>query len=297
MPAKPHVRRTAHAPRLRVAVLPRLLRRPRGASARAASQTNAVRGLLDMIASLVERRRPTHLVACWDNDWRPAFRVEAIPSYKAHRVAEAGRQGRARREAGPGRPRGAGPDHRRRPRGARHRPRRLRRLRGRRRHRHAGDRISAAVCRSTSSPGDRDLFQLVDDANQVRVLYTARGGVRSPDLVDEAFLAREVRRAAPATPTPTWRCCAATPATACPGVAGIGEKTAAKLITTLRHPRRPPRRRSTAGTRPSRAPSAPVSRPPSAYLDVAPLVVARRPATRRARGRPRAPDGGRRPDA
>ena len=52
--------------------------------------TNAVRGLLDMIASLVERGRPTHLVACWDNDWRPAFRVEAIPSYKAHRVAEPG---------------------------------------------------------------------------------------------------------------------------------------------------------------------------------------------------------------
>ncbi len=52
--------------------------------------TNAVRGLLDMIASLVDRGRPTHLVACWDNDWRPAFRVEAIPSYKAHRVAEPG---------------------------------------------------------------------------------------------------------------------------------------------------------------------------------------------------------------
>ena len=51
--------------------------------------TNAVRGFLDMIASLVERGRPTHLVACWDNDWRPAFRVEAIPSYKAHRVADA----------------------------------------------------------------------------------------------------------------------------------------------------------------------------------------------------------------
>ena len=49
---------------------------------------NAVRGLLDMIATLVTDRRPTRLVACWDEDWRPAFRVEAIPSYKAHRVAE-----------------------------------------------------------------------------------------------------------------------------------------------------------------------------------------------------------------
>ena len=34
--------------------------------------------------------RPTHLVCCWDNDWRPAWRVELIPSYKAHRVAGAG---------------------------------------------------------------------------------------------------------------------------------------------------------------------------------------------------------------
>ena len=49
---------------------------------------NAVRGLLDMIAWLIADHRPTRLVACWDDDWRPAFRVEAIPTYKAHRVAE-----------------------------------------------------------------------------------------------------------------------------------------------------------------------------------------------------------------
>src|SRR5436305_1806953 len=30
---------------------------------------------------------PSHLACCWDNDWRPAWRVELIPSYKAHRVA------------------------------------------------------------------------------------------------------------------------------------------------------------------------------------------------------------------
>ncbi len=92
--------------------------------------TNAVRGLLDMIASLVERGRPTHLVACWDNDWRPAFRVEAIPSYKAHRLSDDGGEEVDDRlgvqvpiiiEALDG---------------ARHRPGRRRRLRGRRRHRH-----------------------------------------------------------------------------------------------------------------------------------------------------------------
>ena len=49
---------------------------------------NAVRGLLDIIARLVTDYEPTHFVACWDDDWRPHWRVELIPSYKAHRVAE-----------------------------------------------------------------------------------------------------------------------------------------------------------------------------------------------------------------
>ena len=51
---------------------------------------NAVRGLLDMMTRLVTARRPGRLVACWDADWRPAFRVAAIPSYKAHRQAADG---------------------------------------------------------------------------------------------------------------------------------------------------------------------------------------------------------------
>ena len=49
---------------------------------------NAVRGFIDTIASLVTREQPTRLVVCLDLDWRPAFRTDLIPSYKAHRVAE-----------------------------------------------------------------------------------------------------------------------------------------------------------------------------------------------------------------
>ena len=49
---------------------------------------NAVRGLLDFISRLVNDYRPTHLVCCWDNDWRPQWRVDLIPSYKAHRVEQ-----------------------------------------------------------------------------------------------------------------------------------------------------------------------------------------------------------------
>src|SRR6478736_10412140 len=49
---------------------------------------NAVRGFLDSVAMLVTRQRPGRLVVCLDLDWRPQFRVDRIPSYEAHRVAE-----------------------------------------------------------------------------------------------------------------------------------------------------------------------------------------------------------------
>ena len=52
---------------------------------------NAVRGLIDTLSTLVERRHPQHIVACWDNDWRPQWRVDAVPTYKAHRADQAHR--------------------------------------------------------------------------------------------------------------------------------------------------------------------------------------------------------------
>jgi 5'-3' exonuclease len=191
--------------------------------------TNAVRGFLDMIASLVERGRPSHLVACWDNDWRPAFRVEAIPSYKAHRVAGAGDEafhGETVPEAlsvqvpiivdaltalGIAR---VGVDG------------------------HEADDVIGTLATNLAGrmpvdvvTGDRDLFQLVDDANAVRVLYTARGGVRSPDLVDEAFLAEKYGVASGAAYA-DLAVLRGDASDGLPGVAGIGEKTAAKLLAT-----------------------------------------------------------------
>ena len=120
--------------------------------------------------------------------------------------------------------------------------------------------------------GDRDLFQLVDDEAQVRVLYTAKGGVRDPDLVDQGFLQSRSTASPPAPPTPTWRPCAATPATGCRGWPGIGEKTAATLIN--RYGDLATLRRALAdgdpllkGAQRARLEAA------SDYLDVAPLVV------------------------
>lgn len=51
---------------------------------------NAVRGFLDMLATLIRSRGADRMVCALDYDWRPAWRVELLPSYKAHRVAPQG---------------------------------------------------------------------------------------------------------------------------------------------------------------------------------------------------------------
>ncbi|MFS0704836.1 5'-3' exonuclease H3TH domain-containing protein [Cellulomonas sp. 179-A 9B4 NHS] len=192
---------------------------------------NAVRGLLDMIARLVTDRRPTRLVACWDDDWRPQFRVDAIPSYKAHRVAQEVPGGTAVEEvpdtlspqvpvivealAALGVARLGAPGF------------------------EADDVIGTLVARETARPageraavdvvtGDRDLFQLVDDEVPVRVLYTVKG-IKDLLVVDQALLAEKY-----AVPTGRAYADMATlrgdASDGLPGVAGIGEKTAAALI-------------------------------------------------------------------
>ena len=186
--------------------------------------TNAIRGFLDMVASLITTHQPTHFVACWDNDWRPQFRVDAIPTYKAHRLVD----GSLVEEESPddltpqvpvirdvlealGLPR-LGADGF-----------------------EADDDIGTLTARHKEDmavdvvTGDRDLFQLVDDAGPVRVIYTARGGVRDPDLVDEAFL-RTKYAVASGPAYADMAVLRGDTSDGLPGVAGIGEKTAAKLI-------------------------------------------------------------------
>ncbi len=49
---------------------------------------NAVRGSVDILAKVIGDARPSRVIACLDLDWRPAWRVALIPSYKTHRVLE-----------------------------------------------------------------------------------------------------------------------------------------------------------------------------------------------------------------
>lgn len=190
---------------------------------------NAVRGLLDMIATLVTAHRPTRLVMCWDDDWRPQFRVDAIPSYKAHRVAVEvpGTTGAeevpdtlapqvpviAEALALLGIARVGVPGY------------------------EADDVIGTLVAREVakSDPavvevitGDRDLFQLVDDSVPVRVLYTVRG-IRDLMTVDQAVL--KEKYGVPSGPAyADMAVLRGDPSDGLPGVPGIGEKTAAQLI-------------------------------------------------------------------
>ncbi len=197
---------------------------PARAEAPSGIPTNAVAGFVDMIATLVGRYRPTHVAACWDDDWRPQWRVDAIPTYKAHRVAEDAAEGEeVPDELGPqvpviaqclevlGVPKvGAA-------------------------HYEADDVIGTlahhyrGVMPVDVVTGDRDLFQLVDDASGTRVIYTACGGVRDPDVVDQGYLRTKYD-------VPTGDAYAdmavlrGDTSDGLPGVAGIGEKTAARLI-------------------------------------------------------------------
>jgi 5'-3' exonuclease len=189
---------------------------------------NAVRGLLDFISRLVTDYRPTHLACCWDNDWRPQWRVDLLPSYKAHRVEKElpkERAGGAHYEEQVPDPLEAqipiivevleafgiaivGADG------------------------YEADDVIGSLATSAGMPvdvvtGDRDLFQLVDDDAEVRVLYTARGVGKHEQVTNEVIRSKygiDGRQYA------DFAALRGDPSDGLPGVAGVGEKTAETLL-------------------------------------------------------------------
>lgn len=184
---------------------------------------NAVRGLLDMIGKLVTTYRPTHLIACWDDDWRPQWRVDLIPSYKAHRVVEIV-PGGADVEEVPD-PLEAQIPLIRRALGVLGIP-----IVGRADH--EADDIIGSLATQASLPvdivtGDRDLFQLVDDASDVRVIYTARG-MSNLEVVTDAVVVQKY--GVLPEQYADFAVLKGDASDGLPGVPGVGEKTAATLI-------------------------------------------------------------------
>ncbi|WP_411970361.1 5'-3' exonuclease H3TH domain-containing protein [Saccharothrix longispora] len=201
---------------------------PESMTAPDGTPVNAVRGFVDTITRLVTDRKAGRLVACLDADWRPAFRVDALPSYKAHRVAEAGTDGEEEvpdtltpqvpiildvlDAVGIATAEAAGYE--------------------------ADDVIGTLAVREAADPvevitGDRDLFQVVRHTpTPVRVLYLGRGWAKAELVGPEELAAKyalPVRDAGPAYAG--MSVLRGDPSDGLPGVAGIGEKTAAKLIT------------------------------------------------------------------
>lgn len=184
---------------------------------------NAARGLLDMIAKLVTTYQPSHLVACWDDDWRPQWRVDLIPSYKTHRVAEVVPDG-ADVEVVPD-PLEAQIPLIRRALGALDIP-----IVGRAEY--EADDIIGSLASQAAFPvdivtGDRDLFQLVDDATGVRVIYTARG-MSNLEVVTDAVVT--TKYGVLPQQYADFAVMRGDASDGLPGVAGVGEKTAATLL-------------------------------------------------------------------
>ncbi|AKH81474.1 5'-3' exonuclease [Streptomyces sp. CNQ-509] len=197
---------------------------PESVTAPDGTPVNAVRGLLDFISRLVADYRPDDLVACMDADWRPQWRVDLIPSYKAHRVAEEHPGEEADEEVVPdtlspqvpvieevldalGIARvGVSP--------------------------YEADDVIGTLAARAAGPvdivtGDRDLFQLVDDARGVRVVYPVKG-VGNATVMDGTAL-RE-KYGVDGSGYADLALLRGDPSDGLPGVPGIGEKTAAKLL-------------------------------------------------------------------
>jgi len=184
---------------------------------------NAVRGLLEFIGRLVADYRPSDLVCCWDNDWRPQWRVDLIPTYKAHRVEEDSE---------------VGPDVEVVPDPLQVQVPLIREVLAAfgiaviGADNHEADDVIGTLATGAGMPvevvtGDRDLFQLVDDAAGVRVLYTARG-VGNHDRVDEAWV--RAKYGIEASQYADFATLRGDTSDGLPGVKGVGEKTAAKLL-------------------------------------------------------------------
>jgi 5'-3' exonuclease len=195
---------------------------------------NALRGLLDFISRLVAAYSPSHLACCWDNDWRPAWRVELIPSYKAHRVAGAGQTVVAEMASSSDTSGEQAPDDL-----AVQVPLILAVLDSLGiavvgKDGYEADDVLGTLASTAPMPvdvvtGDRDLFQLVDDGRPVRVLYIARG-VGKHEQVDEAWV--RAKYGIPASAYVDYAIMRGDASDGLPGVAGIGDKTAASLLNS-----------------------------------------------------------------
>lgn len=179
---------------------------------------NAIRGSLDALFMFIERYQPSNIITCWDYDWRPDWRVELIDSYKTARTEEDGGSTIPDSLSDQvdvlhdllieiGMP--------------------VIGIEG-----FESDDIVSHYTRALTGPvdiisGDKDLFQLIDDSLQNRVLYIGTGFSKHTQVDDKYLLDRFGIKGSQYGDFAVLRGDASD---GLPGVKGIGEKTASSLI-------------------------------------------------------------------
>lgn len=182
---------------------------------------NAIRGFLDMSARLIATYNPNRLVICLDGDWRPSWRVELFPGYKANRLEDEESEEEAEPDTlTPQIPilldlldefgiAMVGVDD------------------------FEADDVMATYAHTHPGPtrivtGDRDLFQLVDDERDIKVAYLAKG-ISAHDLVDLSFISQKY--SIPGDRYALFATFRGDASDGLPGVKGIGEKGAALIAS------------------------------------------------------------------
>jgi len=187
----------------------------------AGEPVNAIRGYLDMTARLISIYRPNRIVACIEGDWRPSWRVELFPEYKANRLDAEGDEEEPDTLAPQipilldlldafGIPLVGVDDY-------------------------EADDVMATYAVTEPGPvrivtGDRDLFQLVDDKKKIGVVYLAKG-ISNHDLVDRKYI--EDRYSIPGDRYALFAMIRGDASDGLPGVRGIGEKGAAIIANAF----------------------------------------------------------------
>ena len=178
---------------------------------------NAIRGYLDMTSRLLVKYQPKRLVACLEGDWRPSWRVELFPDYKLNRLDEEGDEEEPD-TLGPQIPilldvldalgiSVLGVDD------------------------YEADDLIATFSTKQKGPirivtGDRDLFQLVDDKRDIKVIYLAKG-ISNHDLVDLQWISKKYE--IPGERYALFAMIRGDSSDGLPGIRGIGEKGAASI--------------------------------------------------------------------
>jgi 5'-3' exonuclease len=182
---------------------------------------NAIRGYLDMTSKLITQYKPTRLVACIEGDWRPTWRTDLFPGYKANRLDDEGDEEEPD-TLGPQIPilldvlesfgiPIIGADN------------------------YEADDVIATLSKQEKGPiyivtGDRDLFQLVDDKRKVKIVYLAKG-VANHDLVDLKWIFNKYQ--IPGDRYDLFAMIRGDASDGLPGIRGIGEKGAAEIANNF----------------------------------------------------------------